>query len=383
MKALALHGTLAIVGLALAYFAWTSDDVADGPVGESVVTCDQVERVTLTTARKETVVTVGDERTIVTVRILDERETEAEANEAVPPQEDQTFSANKDTAEYLEKFAPLRALRTLGSLDDATLAEIGLDDPSDRLVLSCAGRDTTLLLGGSAYGSGDRYARVEGGPVHLIAATTMRDLESAEFELMQRDLTAFSMRDAEILVVSGAGRTRRLKQRDRQNPHTAQWVDADEPDRRNELFGNWHRALRGARISRYLDEGQEPGDELEQSAARHAVMQLTYQDEAGETLDVVSIIRLGEGESASYYARSGATHAWVKLPHTAAARVEQDGRAVLGLAPLPTTEPAPSPVAPEATPTDAATDAATDAPATDAPATEAPAADEDPVDSPR
>ena len=396
MKALILHGSLALFGLALAYFAWTADDVAAGPIGESVVTCDRVERLTLRTARKETVVAVGEERTIVTVRVIGEADADAEAAgaedeapnpQANPEQQDQTFSASQDIGEYLEKFTPLRALRSLGSLDEGTLEEIGLSEPSDSLVVTCNGRDTTLMLGGSAYGSGDRYARTEGGPVHLIAATTMRDLASAEFELMQRDLTAFDMHDADILVVSGAGRTRHLKQRDRQNSHTAQWVDANEPDRRNELYGNWHRAFQGTRVSRYLDEGQEPGAELEQSEARHGVLQLTYQDEAGETLDVVSIVRLGEGESAQYYARSGATHTWVKLPHTAAARVEQDGRSVLGLPPLvtptpepeaaPSEAPAPQAPAPEAARLEAARP---EAPAPEAPAPAEPADAPDPTE---
>ena len=85
-----------------------------------------------------------------------------------------------------------------------TLKQLGLDRPDTRIELRCGGRTTRFNVGGSTFGAGDRYARSRsGGPVYLIAASTVRDAEGAEFRFMQRELHTFKHEDVDEARVEG------------------------------------------------------------------------------------------------------------------------------------------------------------------------------------
>jgi hypothetical protein len=356
VKGLIAHAVLAVGGLVLAYVVWTDDGRGDGRAQVTVWDCDAdaVSRVRLDGARHEVT--------------LERRGKGSEAHWWVvhtsrPEKGEPTtkqFTASEQVSKYMEGLAPLRASREVGQLDDETLEQVGLHEPKDRLTVTCGGKDRTFLAGENAFGSGDRYLRdARGGTVYLADSALVRDLESAQARLMQRKLHTFEWNRIQHLHVDGYGEQKTLLQRNRHDPTQAEWVDAREPDRRNELYGNWLNRLRRLSVVEYLDPDQEPGGE---GVDVQPVATLQFRDKKDDVVDELQLVRTVADDAVEYHARTGATRSWVRLPRSLAREIAQDVRPVLGLEPVDEPEPVikPAPEAPAAAAEPGAADEAGD-----------------------
>jgi hypothetical protein len=332
VKNLSVHIGLAVIGLVSAYVVWTSEapSEADGD-GVVVVDCtpEQLTRVTFTAERRNAVLEPrgeGDTRAFwITVERTPE---EGEATEV-------EFVTNEGIDEYLASIAPLKAVRSLGDVDPDIFEELELDEAHRAtLEVVCGDQETTFYVGGSTFGTGDRYlVGAQGGPVYLLTGEIVRGLENAEFQLMQRELHAFEMTEVSGLTVEASGQRKSLTQRDYQNPQAAAWVNAESPDRINELYGNWLDRLSRLRVQAYLPLDAEPGADLEgASATVEPVFTLAWHGE-DEDVGRLEMVKLPL-ETPVYYARSEATRAWVRVIATTAQQVEDDTRAVVGLPPI-------------------------------------------------
>ncbi len=333
MKTLSLHIGLAIIGLAWAYVVWTSDaPEEEGGDGVVVVDCtpEHLTRLTFESDRRTAVLEPrgeGDQRSwwITVTRTPENGEpTEVE------------FVTNEGIEEYLGSVAPLEAVRSLGEVEPDLYEELELDE-EHRSTLSevCGDHEATFYVGGSTFGTGDRYlVRADGGPVYLLSGEIVRGLENAEFQLMQRELHAFDMTEVSGLEVSASGQHKALTQRDFRNPQAAAWVDSDNPDRINELYGNWLDRLSRLRVQAYLPLDAEPGADLDDvDVAPEPVFELSWKGEDGDEIGHLEMVKLPLDRPV-YYARSEATRAWVRVVATTAQQVEDDTRAVVGLPPL-------------------------------------------------
>ncbi len=379
MKSVAIHAVLALLGLTVAYVVWTEGEQEERSAEEVVVVdCDPDHLDFITLADEDRTVKLemrrdGDDKySWITIT---RREGDDETVES--------FAGAKAVEEYAQKIAPFRALRSLGELSREELQAVELEPggatgedggvsrgSTTTLELSCGGRARRFKVGGSAYGSGDRYLRDEhGGAVYLVSADTLRELESAQFRLMQRDLHAFEWTEVEIARISGGGAEKALYHRNRRTPDTAIWVDNDARDRINETYGNWLDRLQRLRIQKYLEPDAEPGSDLTNvSAEPEPILEVVYTGERNEPLGRLQLVKVA-GETNEYYARTEATRTWVKVLASVAEQVERDVRPILGLEPLPEPERPDAEVAPPLESADAGTDAAegeTDASAADA-----------------
>ena len=77
------------------------------------------------------------------------------------------YRGNDAATELLGLFGPLKALRALGTIDDAKAKELGLTDSKKSLTVSAKGLTYKFVLGGTSYGSGDYYVRDAQGQVFL------------------------------------------------------------------------------------------------------------------------------------------------------------------------------------------------------------------------
>ncbi|MFW6050868.1 MAG: DUF4340 domain-containing protein [Myxococcota bacterium] len=341
MKGLLLHAVLALGGLLLAYLVWTEDDPA-GRAREEVTVwgcdADQVTAVRLESERARVELErrgKGDDAHWWVVH-----ESRPENREPVTKR----FAGGEKVDDYLSLIAPLRAVRELGELEGDVLAEVGLAEGGDELEIACGGKRRTFVAGENAFGSGDRYVRdARGGPVYLLDANVVRDLQSAQVRLMQRKLHTFAWSDVARLTVEGQGAERTLLQRNRHDMRQAEWVDAAQPDRRNELYGNWLSRVRRLSVSEYLAPDASPGAE---GAEVQPVATLRFEDGDGKPVGRWELVRAVRPSEVRYLARSDATHAWVELPTSLAKQVAHDVRPVLGLEPEEEPEPA-APPAPE------------------------------------
>jgi hypothetical protein len=258
-----------------------------------------------------------------------------------------TFLANAKFDELLKSLTPLRAVRSLGPIPKDKYAQFGFDKVGTYLRMQCGGRKVALDIGGRTYGSGDRYARdPKGKESYLLEGRIITDLQSAQFKFMQSELHDFALTDVDEAVISAKGMQRKLLHRNRLVKEEARWVDAAQPDRRNELFGNWFERLGRLKAKAYLGEGQQPGADLKIAAGpAQPVLAIEYRLE-GKPKDKLEIVRVETEQGAFYYGRSGTTRRWVSMYDSLAKQVDEDVAMVVGAEEAPaesTTAPATGP----------------------------------------
>ncbi|MCC7537189.1 MAG: hypothetical protein IT379_13285 [Deltaproteobacteria bacterium] len=331
----AVYGVLALAGLAAAYTTWLEGEQTEQRP-EEVVAFDCNERelrwLELRTERKTTKIEVrresGRDKALHWVTVTER--PRAEGGESRPEQTEE-FVGNQPLDEFLSRNMPLKALRSLGEISQARLTELGLVRPTIRLQIQCGSRRGTFRIGGSTFGSEDRYARAaSGGPVYLFPAALVRDLEGADFRFMQRELARMQESEIDEARVTAFGRSKTLIHRNRLSPREAEWVDSADRNRRNEIYGNWLDRVRGLRAQEYLAPGAEPGSATSRPTR---VLEIVYRTGGRET-GRLELVRL-DTTPIEYFARSDVTRSWVEVPRSVATEVEQDVRPVLGLEPLP------------------------------------------------
>lgn len=110
--------------------------------------------------------------------------------EPAPTREQAKFPGGKSVLTALEALEPLKTRRTLGEVDPARLAEMGLEHPVRALVVTTVdGKKLTLEIGESSYGGQGRYARKQGErTVHLLDGTLVTGIEGGPDTLMEKRL---------------------------------------------------------------------------------------------------------------------------------------------------------------------------------------------------
>lgn len=342
MKGLMIHLVLAVGGLIWAYQAWTGDGEAVSEDAVTMLSCDE--------GALESVVYATEAREVHVSRRSGEGEprwwiTSEQRMESGDVERREFLGSIESMQAWTERLTPLMATRDLGPVDDETAEELELGEEPDTLTIQCGSRTHEFQVGGSAFGSGSRYFRDGAeGRVYLVEAALMRDLNSPN-NLMQRELVDVEYPEVATLEVDAFDVQRVLQHRNRLDEHNAEWVDAAEPTRRNELFTNWVGAFRRLRAHRYVAAGAEPLEDIDEEATASALGTVRLKDEDGGLLEEVEMVRLNiEGQAAPlYYARSGATQGWVRLLVSVARQYETDLRPVLGLNPEPEPEVEPPP----------------------------------------
>jgi len=380
VKSLLVHGILAVAGLVLAYRVWAERDAPEVAADAvTLVDCepsrvtavelfeadrqkrvrldidrsgeDPAYRFTVTryerkradegseegqggTSEPATAEGAEEEAGAGDVAAKDASKSELVATEDPPKR----FLGSESVSELLEQIAPLRAVRSLGTPKPELLEEIELDDPQGMLTLVCSGEERTFELGSTTTGAGDRYAKPRGkDAVYLLAADALRDLQSAEFRMIQRDYQTFDWAEVASLTLEIGDQQERLLQRNRLDQDKAQWVDADEPDRRNELFDNFMSRVKRLRVQDYLAKDAAPGADLDadkRAGDPQDVLSLVYRDEAGGELGRLDLARVESETSTWFYGRSGVTGGWTSLLRNVGVQVEDDARLILSLDPV-------------------------------------------------
>jgi len=345
VRATLLHALLALAGLYFAYQTWTRVEEDDVAVGEVLLAeCDAQTFQKLTLQADKMTVTLQPERSATGVEYwvtIDRAPVLAPNAAAGEPIASKRFLTNKKLEELLKLIYPLRANRNLGTPSESELKGFGMDKIATTITLQCSST-TTIEIGGSTFGNGDLYARRKGErALVLLDGRLSKDLQSAEFNFMQKALHGFVLKDVDEARVTVNGATKRLLQRNRQTPEQATWVDATRPDQRNELYDNWLTRLSRMTAREYLATGAAPGSELSPPQTGLKEVALVEYFVEGVSKGKITIARVGS-DMTHYYARSEATRNWVNVSEVVAQQVERDAPVVVGL------EEAAAPVAPVA-----------------------------------
>jgi hypothetical protein len=231
-----------------------------------------------------------------------------------------SFPGGKKVAELVERFAPLRAIRRFDTLDDETLAEMGLDEPKATLSMtSVAGKSLDLQVGGKAYGSSDTYVRNEtSGTVYLLSSKVLGPLRSAESRLMERNILGFPAVDAkEATLAAATGASRTLSHQGTHDEDNAYWADPTSADQLDTNLDGFMKKIFQLRATTYPKDDERPAAESVESVLRVAFA--GGKDRYLELGRILDEKRSREDEPAyDWHARTHLTRdGWVRVSRTA------------------------------------------------------------------
>lgn len=227
------------------------------------------------------------------------------------------FRGNDAATELLGLFGPLRALRALGSVDDAKAKELGLTDSKKSLTVNAKGLSYKFVIGGTSYGSGDYYVRDAQGQVFLISQRIIADFEFSDSRLMERRLHRFERADFDRIEVKVGDKTRTIVQAARQNPQGFFFAESATPDKRDDSLKNWVEKLLRLSISDFLAQGEEPatsGPAMSGTAKNGELISVRFFDGRKELGNMVlSRYPNPKTNQPEYYARTETSVALVRL----------------------------------------------------------------------
>ncbi|MFP2899878.1 hypothetical protein [Corallococcus sp. 4LFB] len=218
-----------------------------------------------------------------------------------PPRE---LRGNDVALKLFARFAPLRAQRDLGVLDDQKLEEIGLAKTERRLTLTLDGTPRTFRLASPASGWGAPYLqRTSDGHVFLLGPALLTDLEAAASRLVDRRLHTFDVDGFDRVVIS-TGTASRAFVASGKPPGAVQLSPVDAPGTPDDFARNWHDRLWRLTPVELLGRGEAPPGPAPTPAFR-----VEYQ-RGGKAVGELSMAKASDN---SWYARTEFTPGWVRM----------------------------------------------------------------------
>jgi hypothetical protein len=245
----------------------------------------------------------------------------ADAGPAEPPPHTIThFVSTTNGSKMADSLAPLKAVRAIGKVSQDRLPEFGLAKPEAKIVVRIAGKDHELKLGDQAPGGTDRYVLdEEKGEIFAIRSQVERDLEAADYNLIDRELHAYKDIEAKSAKIVAGGKSRDLVRGggERANPSAPAktfWADPASADKSDETVGNWMQKLDRLMPTEFIET-------LPAGAA--LVVRVDYKG-GSAPLGFTELYKSGTGEKAEYFAKSERTRMFAKVSTPSADQIAQD-----------------------------------------------------------
>lgn len=231
------------------------------------------------------------------------------------------FVAVGAAQKLVEAMAPLKALRALGRIPEDRAAEFGLDQPEGTLVVTLKGAERKIVVGGTTPGGGDRYVRdPASGELYVIDGDAVRDLDTAESRLVERDLHEWKEAEVTSADVKAGDKTRQVV---RGGPEGKRfWADPSAADQKDETIANWMSKVDRLRPTEYV---------MTTPADKQDILRIDYSA-GSRKLGFVEIARIPAAEAAGkpdYLVRTERTRLFAKVPATTAEQIEQDLGSIL------------------------------------------------------
>jgi Domain of unknown function (DUF4340) len=319
-----VHVGLLIVAGAASVYVWTRDPKASAaPLADVTIwrgRSEDVQRITFESAVRRISL---ESRTDAQGRWFfgTEQLVVAISPDAGTPAAPKTTSFASTTAgqKIAQALAPFKALREVGRVESARAGEFGFKEPAPSMTAVVAGKEHHLTMGGATPGGGDRYVRDDAsGIVYAVKSDFVRDLESGEAALLERDVHDFQDADVASVRIVGGGKTREVLRR---GPTTKRvWADPSSPESAEETVSNWLSKVDRLRPAEYA--GDTP-------ARSEPVMRLEYKIKGAEGVFLELAKVPATSGKPDYFVRSEHTRLWAKVHQPWAEQVEQDLASVL------------------------------------------------------
>jgi hypothetical protein len=334
VKPLVLHGAALLVSAGLAYSVWNRDE----PLPEKQQTMVDVWGGSQASfsklsfegkTRKVRLETQKDDVGYYYVTTVDTEEGTPPAGHAVPsaaplkpPTPKTTRFVSVKAGETLVKaLAPLKALRAIGKLGADRNEEFGFDKPEGTLKVTVDGKEHVLLIGGTAPGGSDRYAKYQAsGEVFAISGDITQSLMSGDSRLPEREPHGFKSDEFSRVRIQKAGKSRELTRVKEKNEG---WGDVATPTKLDETAGNWMTKLGRLRGSEFVEKPQSP------LKPQDAVVRVEYFDSGKKPIGFVELYKVPGDKGNDYLIRTEWERWYVKVPTATAEQVETDLASVL------------------------------------------------------
>lgn len=235
-----------------------------------------------------------------------------------PPRE---VRGNERAQKLLEKFAPMRASRLLGTLSDAKAKELGFVDSKRKLEVFAGGVSYAYTVASpTAGGFVSSYVRDDkSGNVYLVAGSLLSELDPSSQQLVERRLHAFKPTDFNGFLVNVEGKAREFVQTGAETPATTKVAPKAAPDKPDEMVRNWHdRLFNRLIVTEVLGKTEKPA-----SGEPKVVLRVEYTGRGG-TKGWLEVARgagaapaapaaPGAPPAGEYFGRSEQTAGWVRL----------------------------------------------------------------------
>ncbi len=228
------------------------------------------------------------------------------------------FVANDKAERLAAQFAPVVALRGLGkNFGVEELREMGLERPAGRLTVKAGGQARIFDVGRTTPGAQDNYVRLaDGEDVYLLAGTKLKALRFAQNQLMQRRILVKPLNQVGAVTLVTNGRRTDLAHNNPTDRRNAYW-SLDGQDERQAELGSLMIKLSQISISDYPED-------LAELEPAEPFLEVHWKGLAGEDLGSTTLLKLGDGEEARYYARSDRTVRPGIIPQAIAEPIEKD-----------------------------------------------------------
>jgi hypothetical protein len=267
-RSVAIQGGLALLVLVLAYTTWQRPpEKQAGEVFVLDLTKNDLDKVRFEDqeAKSWSELAKGkdDEGTFITLRLSGFDSTGAALPSGHPgialKQPERLVRANETGAKLFEKFAPLRAQRSLGVLDAAKLKELGLDKTKKFVEITARGRARRFAIVSAPPGGDNPYIQDVGDKkVYIVPRAVMSDLQAASTNLPERRLHSFRIEDVDRVTLSSAGKTRELVAARIEDFPGIRLAPAATPDKPDATLKNWNDRVFSLFPTEVLGQGEVP-----------------------------------------------------------------------------------------------------------------------------
>jgi hypothetical protein len=267
-RSVAIQGGLALLVLILAYTTWQRPpEKQAGEVFVLDLTKNDLDKVRFEDQEAKSWAELAkgkdDEGTFITLRLSGFDSTGAALPSGHPgialKQPERLVRANETAQKLFERFAPLRAQRSLGVLDAAKLKELGLDKTKKFLEVTARGRARRFAIVSAPPGGDSPYIQDVGDKkVYIVPRAVLSDLQAASTNLPERRLHSFRIEEVDKVTLSSAGKTRELVATRIEDFPGIRLAPAATPDKPDATLKNWSDRVFSLFPTEVLGQGEVP-----------------------------------------------------------------------------------------------------------------------------
>jgi hypothetical protein len=251
----------------------------------------------------------------VTVRLSAQDKPNSGKGPAKDKQPERLVRGSETANKLFASFAPLRASRGLGVLDQGKLKDLGLATSQKSISVALRGGSRNFAIASPPPGGYDPYLRDQSsGQVYVAGRTLLTDFQAGNTALVERRLHGFGIEEVDRLVVTeGSSRLDFVVSQDDSGVHI---FSPSAPGKESTSARTWNDRVFGLVATEVLGK-----DELPEGGVPKVELRVDYS-RRGRTLGFVEIARLASPAPTStaaeagkdrFFARSERTLGWVEL----------------------------------------------------------------------